>query len=561
MDSSGIYSTRTAYKFLLGEMRGESEDGTFSLLWRLKIPPKAKVFTWRLIKDHLPTNMNLRGRQVEIADPLCPFYNNLDEDAAHLFFNCSKYADDTVFVGEAVWDNIHAIKAILRGFELASGLKINFAKSQFWVIGDGVNWAREAANNLNCQQLECPFLYLGIPIGANPSSQLVWEPIITKFKSKLVKWAQKNISMAGKVTLINYVLNALPIYLLSFFKIPQKVVKKLISLQRNFLWGGDIDQKKIPWVKWTDLCLPKADGGLGIKDISKFNSALMGRWLWAFASDQQQLWARVITSKYGGWSDLQNARDKRGYSHWWRDIRNLYHQLDCSIFKDNLSWKVGCGENIKFWTDNWLGEQYSLQQKYYQLFLISRQQRDLISQEEENFLCTLVDSKKNLMPNMKDLIQKKAGLGIKDIETFNLALLGKWKWQLMQENGELWTRVLKSKYGGWRNLEEIGNSAKQSGMVIQNNMRWKVGDGEKIRFWKHKWINQQESLAERYPRLFIISSQQNHNIRTYLNRYVADTNSTKTNSTMWLQSRKRSPVCDKDELRAEGEIRRMPWES
>ena len=212
--------------------------------------------------------------------------------------NILQYADDTIFFGEAVWDNIHAIKAILRGFELASGLKINFAKSQFWVIGDGVNWAREAANNLNCQQLECPFLYLGIPIGANPSSQLVWEPIITKFKSKLAKWAQKNISMAGKVTLINYVLNALPIYLLSFFKIPQKVVKKLISLQRNFLWGGDIDQKKIPWVKWTDLCLPKGDGGLGIKDISKFNSALMGRWLWAFASNQQQLWARVITSKY-----------------------------------------------------------------------------------------------------------------------------------------------------------------------------------------------------------------------------------------------------------------------
>ncbi|KAH1228046.1 hypothetical protein GmHk_10G028129 [Glycine max] len=89
-DSSEIYSTRTAYKFLLGEIRGESEDGSFSLLWKLKIPPKAKVFTWRLIKDRLPTKMNLRGRQVEIVDPLCLFCNNLDEDAAHLFFNCSK---------------------------------------------------------------------------------------------------------------------------------------------------------------------------------------------------------------------------------------------------------------------------------------------------------------------------------------------------------------------------------------------------------------------------------------------------------------------------------------
>ncbi|KAL5169264.1 hypothetical protein HKD37_11G031208 [Glycine soja] len=41
---------------------------------------------------------------------------------------------------------------------------------------------------------------------------------------------------------------------------------------------------------------------------------------------------------------------------------------------------VGSGESIKFWTDNWLGEQYNLQQKYHQLFLISRQQKDHISQ-------------------------------------------------------------------------------------------------------------------------------------------------------------------------------------
>ena len=104
-DSSGIYSTRTAYKFLLGEIRGESEDGTFSHLWRLKIPPKAKVFTWRLIKDRLPTKMNLRGRQVEIADPLCPFCNNLDEDAAHLFFNCSK-------VLPLWWETVSWVKSV-----------------------------------------------------------------------------------------------------------------------------------------------------------------------------------------------------------------------------------------------------------------------------------------------------------------------------------------------------------------------------------------------------------------------------------------------------------------
>jgi len=50
-----------------------------------------------------------------------------------------QYADETVFVGEIAWENVYAVKALLRGFELASGLKINFAKSQFGIIGGGLN--------------------------------------------------------------------------------------------------------------------------------------------------------------------------------------------------------------------------------------------------------------------------------------------------------------------------------------------------------------------------------------------------------------------------------------
>lgn len=152
--------------------------------------------------------------------------------------NILQYADDTVFVGEATWDNVLVLKAMLRGYEMVSGLKINYAKSQFCVIGGVATWTNEAAQTLNCRQLETPFTYLGIPIGAKPSSSVVWEPLIKKCESKLSKWAQKNISMGGKITLINSVLNVVPIYLLSFFKIPQRVVNKLVALQRNFLWGG-----------------------------------------------------------------------------------------------------------------------------------------------------------------------------------------------------------------------------------------------------------------------------------------------------------------------------------
>ena len=41
--------------------------------------------------------------------------------------------------------------------------------------------------------------------------------------------------------------------------------------------GGGLDQKKIAWVKWDTICLPKDKGGLGIKDIRTFNRALLGK--------------------------------------------------------------------------------------------------------------------------------------------------------------------------------------------------------------------------------------------------------------------------------------------
>ena len=87
---SGHYSTKSTYDLLCGESLGENQDVVFKELWKLIIPAKSSVFAWRLIRDRLPTKLNLRRKQVVVNDTLCPFCNNNEEDATHLFFNCSK---------------------------------------------------------------------------------------------------------------------------------------------------------------------------------------------------------------------------------------------------------------------------------------------------------------------------------------------------------------------------------------------------------------------------------------------------------------------------------------
>ncbi|KAH1213739.1 putative ribonuclease H protein [Glycine max] len=147
-----------------------------------------------------------------------------------------------------------SFNVILRSFELVSGLRINFAKSKFGAVGQSEEWCLHAANYLNCALLQFPFCYLGIPIAVNPKGRVVWDPVIRKFEDRLNRWNKRNISMAGRLTLIKAVLIALPLFYLSFFKAPKTVINRLSSIQRQFLWGGKLEEKKIAWVSWTQCC-------------------------------------------------------------------------------------------------------------------------------------------------------------------------------------------------------------------------------------------------------------------------------------------------------------------
>ena len=154
--------------------------------WRQWISACLTTTTISVLVNGSPSKEFVPSRGLRQGDPLAPLlFNIVGEGITGLMreavqkniyrsylvgknkepTNILQYADDTAFVGEALWENVLVLKALLRGFELASGLKINYAKSQFGIIGGMVNWANEAAQLLNCRQIETPFYYLGIPTG------------------------------------------------------------------------------------------------------------------------------------------------------------------------------------------------------------------------------------------------------------------------------------------------------------------------------------------------------------------------------------------------------------
>ncbi|MCH82036.1 LINE-1 reverse transcriptase like [Trifolium medium] len=133
------------------------------------------------------------------------------------FVSHLQYADDTLFLREAIVANLWSIKAILRGFELASAPKVNFGKSKVMGVNVSGEFLGLAERFLHCSRASLPFTYLGLPAGANARSLSTWQPLIDKISRKLGSWKNKWVSMGGRVVLLNSVLNSIPIVTPRFY--------------------------------------------------------------------------------------------------------------------------------------------------------------------------------------------------------------------------------------------------------------------------------------------------------------------------------------------------------
>jgi hypothetical protein len=91
----------------------------------------------------------------------------------------------------------------------------------------------------------------------------------------------------------------------------------------------------------------------------------------------------------------------------------------------------------------------------------------------------------------------RGGLGYRDLESFNMALLAKQGWRIIQNLDSLVGRIYKEKYFRHATFldSEIGSnpsyawrsiwSAKN---LLKKGLVWRVRDGKQIKIWKDKWL-------------------------------------------------------------------------
>ncbi|CAN1824009.1 Putative ribonuclease H protein At1g65750 [Linum perenne] len=261
------------------------------------------------------------------------------------------FADDLVLFGEASLSQCRSISNCLDRFCLASGQLVSLDKSRvFFSKNTQCANRRNICRSLGIAETTDLGRYLGVPVIHGRVRKDTFSYIIERIDKKLDGWKRNTLSLAGRVTLAQSVLNSLPSYAMQTAALPASILNAIDCRIRRFVWGGSNDQRKIHLVSWDVICRPKSQGGLGLRKASELNGAFNMKLGWQLLKYPDKLWVRVLTSKYlkevGGNIEI---RRKNWGSNIWRSIRRIRPTL-----KNCCQASIRNGADTSFWHSVWL---------------------------------------------------------------------------------------------------------------------------------------------------------------------------------------------------------------
>ncbi|CAL1356335.1 unnamed protein product [Linum trigynum] len=186
--------------------------------------------------------------------------------------------------------------------------------------------------------------YLGVPVLHGRTTKDTYRYILDRIDQRLAGWKADNLSLAGRVTLAVSVLNAIPSYAMQTAVLPAGICDQIDQKIRAFIWGSQQGRRRIHLINWETICLPKDQGGLGLRSARELNAAYHMKLAWTMLTNPDELWVQVLKEKYlkTGPSGVQ-VRRQSGGSSLWRGLRRIWN-----LTLSGIRWSIRDGRTTNF---------------------------------------------------------------------------------------------------------------------------------------------------------------------------------------------------------------------
>ena len=173
--------------------------------------------------------------------------------------------------------SLDTVFSVLENFRNMAGFAVNYDKTKIYRIGS-LRFAQAKLYTKNQVEWTNEELYvLGITITHDVKQTLKknYEPIIQKVVSTLKKWRNRNLSLIGKVLIVNTLIASLFVHKMQVLPmIPSKIVKKIEKIIEEFLWN-----KRKPKIPLHVLQMDKEKGGLKLVHLKAKDKSIKVSWV------------------------------------------------------------------------------------------------------------------------------------------------------------------------------------------------------------------------------------------------------------------------------------------
>lgn len=155
------------------------------------------------------------------------------------------------------------------------------------------------------------------------------------------------INMTGRTVLAKASLSNIPSHVMQFIKLPQKTIEAIDKIEQDFIQVSSANRKKIHLLSWDILTKTKPLGGLGMYKVEHRNRALHSSIAWRLLKNPNQLWAKVLTTKYQ--RETRTIQGTKVVSKTWRNLRTGWKD-----YANGMAWSIHNRHKTNFLIDSWI---------------------------------------------------------------------------------------------------------------------------------------------------------------------------------------------------------------